>query len=396
MAEMATSEKQIVQHSSSSASNAKRVGLIFGGVGPEHEASLASARSVLDALSQSHYEVRQLGISKQGSWLVGDGAWSSLYKLANSRLLPSAIRHLPAGMTKSLRTFDTYPDSGVFTDLDCVFPLVDGVGGEDGSLQGFLSIAGVPSVGCSLLPSAQAYDKWTTKRLARAAGLPVVNGVYIRRGERRSTIEERIASDIGHCNVIVKPSACGSSFGVSHVRDTLHLHRAIAVARRYSPNVLIEEYVENRELFVAALSRATQLIVSPPVIDSPRKRRHSTYFDKYISDKSFLKYPTDLGKDVEERATALAEQVYRCLGCDGFARIDLFYRTRDKTIVLNEVNTIPAFAPDCAFSAGMDAAGLPYEELLDAVIATAFAKPSANRAQQRTQSTDATHSSRAE
>ncbi len=350
-----------------------RLGVIFGGVGPEHEASLSSAKAVLDHLDPGCYSFEQFGIGKDGTWLVGKGAWRQLYSMADTALLPAAIRGFSSDEAGApARRFAGYPDRSTFDGLDCLVPIVDGLGGEDGTLQGFLSFTGKPFTGCGLLAAAQAYDKWTAKRLALAAGLPVARGICVSRWECAALAAQRVESAIGGFDLLVKPVACGSSFGVSRVQRADEFARALAVARRYSASVLVEEYIPHVELFVSVLGNSPDLTIAAPTVEPVPRRRPSTYHDKYIAQAQPLRCPAGLDEAVEAQARALARQAYEALGCRGFARVDLFLRPQTGELLLNEVNTMPGLARNCAFFTGMAALGYDYPALLDTIVALAF------------------------
>ena len=350
-----------------------RLGVIFGGIGSEHEASLSSARAVLDHLDRRRYRFELFGISKDGSWLVGEGAWHALYSDADPDLLPTAIRGYADLPTLARpRVYAGYPDRHAFDGLDCLLPIVDGIGGEDGTLQGFLSFTGLPVTGCGLLAAAQAYDKWTTKRLALAAGLPVVDGICIEPWEAAAAAADRAISVLGSFDLLVKPAACGSSFGVSRVQDVNQFKRGLEVARRYSAAAVVEKYVPHVELFVAVLGNSPDLTVAAPAVEAAPRDEPSTYYDKYIAQALPLRCPAALGEEFDARARELARRAYETLGCSGFARVDLFLRPHSGELLLNEVNTMPGLARNCAFFTGMAALGYDYPRMLDAIVALAM------------------------
>lgn len=357
----------------------KTIGLVFGGMGPEYEASLCSAYSVLSNLDTELFSAMQFGVAKDGSWLVGDDAWRNLYRQADPKLLPTTIKDLTiAPRFDDAVRFGSYPTPELVTDVDCFFLLMDGVGGEDGRLQGFLNVAGKPFTGSSLAASAQCYNKWTTKRVVSAAAIPVVEGICVHLYDDFTEIKRRVQLEIGGCDLIVKPSACGSSFGVSRVTTTNALDDALRKAFKYDSAALIERYIEGVELFVAVLGNRPDIVVAPPLMDFPHKKRHSTYFDKYIAEDTMLKRPDGLGVAIEQRATDMARAAYENLECDGLARVDLFYDPSEDVLIFNEINTIPAFSPDCAFAEGLAHLGYDYPDLLSYVINLAMTKANAS------------------
>ena len=351
-----------------------RIGIIFGGRGPEHEASLSSAKAVMDGLDGSRYRIEQFGIGKSGEWLSGPSAWYALVRAADPDLLPAAIRNTPQVpfVGKGHLEVSAIPDLQRLSGLDCIFPIVDGVGGEDGSLQGLLSYTGRPIVGSPLLAAAQGYNKWTAKQLAVAVGVPVANGVSAREETGACELCEMVKSKFGHWDLVVKPASCGSSFGVSRIRGEAELQPAVEAALAYDNCVLIEEYIAHTEIFVAILQKRNGLLVAPTASDRPGKEGVSTYKDKYIEIEPSLECPSAIDPRINAEVRAMAVKVFETLGCSGFARLDFFLSSECEKLYFNEVNTMPAMAPYCAFPTAMRVAGLSYTQLMDEIIAYAI------------------------
>ncbi len=348
------------------------IGLIFGGVGPEHEASLSSARAVLNHLDKFKYRTKQFGACKDGSWLVGEGSWSGLYRMADQTMLPSDIvaQFANAGIT---REFASFPMEEL-DDVDCAFPVIHGTGGEDGSLQNRLSISEIPFCGSDAVGSLRAYNKWTAKQIARAAGLPVVRGLRTTRGETLVALRQRIWAELGSWNLVIKPEKSGSSFGVSRLSDPAQLPGALELAFTYDNAALVEQYLRHHELFVGVLGEAGEAIIASPVLDPDPKDSPSTYRDKYIDDRYPLQCPTGLDSSVDRGAKEMALTMFRAVGASGYARVDLFLCADTGRLFFNEINTIPALAVDCAFSMGMAHNGWSYKALLDEIVMHAFSR----------------------
>jgi D-alanine-D-alanine ligase len=351
-----------------------RLGIIFGGTGPEHEASLSSARAVIDGLDSHTYQIEQFGIAKSGEWLVGPSAWEELLTAADPSLLPTAIRsRLDAPRDTSARAeVLPVPDLLRLSSLDCLFPIVHGVGGEDGSLQGTLMQTGRPIVGSPLLATAQGYNKWATKRLARDAGVPVAKGLIVGQQTSRSDLRVMIEATFGHWDLFVKPVSCGSSFGVSRIRSEGEVDQALETAFAYDRNVLIEEYIEHTEIFVGIVEEKGDLLIAPSASERPGKLGFSTYNDKYIATEEAVRCPSVLSPDLDRRVRQLAGKVFEALGCAGLARVDFFLSSRDGGLIFNEINTMPAMARDCAFPTGMQRTGMTYPQLLDKIVSHAL------------------------
>lgn len=351
-------------------SGRRRLGIIFGGTGPEHEASLYSAREVMDGLQELNqelehgYEIEQFGIAKSGKWLVGPSAWEELLTAAEPSLLPTAIRnHLSAPRdTRARAEVLPLPDLLRLSTLDCIFPIVHGVGGEDGSLQGALMQTGRPIVGSPLLATAQGYNKWTAKRLARDAGVPVAKGLMVGQQTSRSDLCAMIEGTFGHWDLFVKPVSCGSSFGVSRIRSEVEVDKALKTAFKYDRNALIEEYIEHTDIFVGILEQKGGLLIAPSASERPGKLGCSTYDDKYIATGD-LRCPSVLSTDLDGKVRRLAGKVFEALGCAGFARVDFLLSSCDGRLIFNEINTMPAMARNCAFPTCMKNAKIKNEEI---------------------------------
>jgi D-alanine--D-alanine ligase len=324
----------------------------------------------MDGLHEHRYEIEQFGIAKSGEWLVGPSAWEELLTTAEPSLLPTAIRNrLSAPRNTSARAeVLRLPDLLRLSTLDCIFPIVHGVGGEDGSLQGTLMQTGRPIVGSPLLATAQGYNKWTTKRLARDAGVPVAKGLLVGLQTSRSDLRAMIDATFGHWDLFVKPVSCGSSFGVSRIRSQAEVDQALEAAFAYGRDALVEEYIEHTEIFVGILEEKGDLLIAPSASERPGKLGYSTYNDKYIATEEAVRCPSGLSPDLDCEVRRLAGKVFKALGCEGFARVDFFLSLRDGRLIFNEINTMPAMACDCAFPTGMQSTGMTYQELLDKMI----------------------------
>jgi D-alanine--D-alanine ligase len=178
----------------------------------------------------------------------------------------------------------------------------------------------------------------------------------------------------------VKPVSCGSSFGVSRIRSEAEFDRALEAAFAYSRDALVEEYIEHTEIFVGVLEEKERLLIASPASEKPGQLGFSTYGDKYIKVEDSLKCPSVLGRKLEREVRSLAGKVFKALGCAGFARVDFFLSSRERRLVFNEINTIPAMACDCAFPTGMQKTGMTYPQLLDKMIWYAIEGEPAKRA----------------
>jgi D-alanine-D-alanine ligase len=346
-----------------------RLGIVFGGTGPEHEASLSSAKAVFDHLDPRLYEVTQFAIEKTGHWIAGPNAWHALYVDADHHLLPIEIRDLPIKKpTHGIRRLGSHPASRHFANIEVVFPLVHGQGGEDGTLQRLCAQYSKPFVGCGAEASAIGFNKWAAKLVARQNGIPSARGVLIHPTDSDSRIIEIVSEAFGEGRVVVKPSASGSSFGVHAVEGCVDVVSAVHDARRYSEDAIVEEFLDAEEILVGVLGNGEDLTISPPIVHGPGVGKISSYFDKYIDIHSPIRNPTGFGSEIDAAAKDIARNIYIALGCTGFARVDIFFCPSHGNLYLNEVNTIPALAVNDTFPSAMASAGLSFPEMLDRII----------------------------
>ncbi len=345
-----------------------RVAVIFGGRSGEHPVSVISARSVLAQLDPEQFEVTAVGITPDGGWLRVDPA-AVIDAPAAGRELPS----VPAGTAIVLPPDPTGTGLTAHLDVDVVFPLLHGPFGEDGTIQGLLELAGVPYVGPGVLASAAGMDKEFTKKLLAAEGLPVVDGVVLRRGDPgglSAAQRERLGLP-----VFVKPARAGSSLGVSRVAHWGDLAAAVEAARRVDPKVLVEAAAPGREIECGVLEFPDGRVqASPPAEIRVGGAHHFYDFEaKYLDDAATFDIPAELPAGVDEQVRHLAVRAFAALDAQGLARVDFFVGP-DGGLTINEVNTMPGFTPISMFPAMWAAAGLSFPELLTVLIRTAVAR----------------------
>ena len=338
---------------------APRVLLLCGGRSEEHEVSLASARSVLEAAAGS-LDVTPRVIDRRGRLLTADASRRALAEgpgVADVSGTPEG-EDLAAGLARL-----------VSDGLDVVFPLLHGPFGEDGSVQGLLRLLGVPFVGSDVLASAVAMDKLMMKAVFAAHSFPQVAYAGVRRDEWTRDREASLALlEALPWPRFVKPANLGSSIGVRRVDTAAAQREAVEDAFRFDRRVIVEEGVHPvRELEVAVLGNDA-LEVSP----AGEIRYRADFYDfdsKYTDGLSELLIPAPVPTSVAERARTLAERAFRALDVAGLARVDFLYRAEDDALLLNEVNTIPGFTRHSMYPKLWDAAGVPYSELIRRLIA---------------------------
>lgn len=352
----------------------RRIVVLFGGRSAEHEISVISARSVIGALDPARYDVVAIGVTKQGRWQLMPSGPPSLSSASSDRLpdvAPDTGREISLDQDPGAQAL--VAADGSRTDIDVVFPVLHGPYGEDGSIQGFLEMAGVPYVGAGVLASAIGMDKAVQKTLFAAAGIPVVDHVvvYERDWEEDHEGVDARAEHLGY-PLFVKPSALGSSVGISLVADPEGLRPALEDAFRYGRKSVLERALEGaRELECGVLGNDDPVASAAGEI-VPRGHDFYDYEAKYLDEHGAeLLVPADLSPEQLGEIQRLAIAAFRTIDGSGMARVD-FFLTVDGRIVLNEVNTIPGFTSISMYPKLWEASGVPYPELVDRLIELAL------------------------
>lgn len=345
----------------------RRVLLIFGGRSAEHEVSVVSARSVLQALDPAEYEVVAVGIDKEGRWHLLPGVPALESGTTDALPAVEAGAGAEVALAREPGARELVTDSGDRRRFDVVFPILHGPYGEDGTIQGLLELAGIPYVGAGVLASAVGMDKPTQKVLFRAAGLPVVPHLVVHETDWLEDPEavEAGAADLGY-PLFVKPAALGSSVGITKVHEPGELDSAMKEAFAYGRKALVERSMEGaRELEVSVLGNDDPVAsVAGEII--PEAHEFYDYAAKYLEEGARLVIPADVPPEVMEEVRRMAVVAFRAIDAAGMARVDFFYR--DPELVVNEINTIPGFTHISMYPKLWEASGVPYPELVDRLI----------------------------
>lgn len=345
-----------------------RVAVLFGGQSAEHDVSILSASNVVKALDRSKYDVVPIAITRSGQWLAVDLDGGALQVPDGG----TQLCLLPGGKGRLL-AIPTAGHPHELPAIDILFPVLHGLHGEDGSIQGLAEASGVPFAGCGILGSATAIDKDIAKRLLREAELPVARSITLRRGDTPSFDE--VAGQLGS-PVFVKPARQGSSVGVSKARTAEEFRSALAEGFAHDQKVLVEEFVQGREIEFSILEQPDgELIVSLPGEIVPAEAHgFYTYEAKYLdADGAALSVPAHLPDEATQRLQAMSAKAFRALGCDGMARVDFFVKA-DLSVIVNEINTIPGFTDISMYAKALAASGIAYPEILDRLIAHGLAR----------------------
>jgi D-alanine-D-alanine ligase len=312
-----------------------RVAVIYGGRSGEHEVSLRSAKSIIEAMDTEKYNVLHYLISKEGKWS------------------PRPIVPEPNGNP----------------EIDVVFPALHGTFGEDGTMQGLLELANLPYVGAGVLASSLSMDKEMMKRVAAARGLPVVDYFVV---PECGSFE----FDLDFPK-FVKPANLGSSVGISKVQNEQELMAAIELARSYDRKVIVERGITGREFECAVLGNESP-VASVPCEILP-SRDFYDYEDKYILDKAQTVLPASLSPEKTAELQGLAVGCYRAVECEGMARVDFLLESATDRLYINEINTIPGFTSISMYPKMWEYSGLPMPQLIDRLIELAFSRHEAKK-----------------
>jgi D-alanine-D-alanine ligase len=309
-----------------------RVAILYGGRSGEHEVSVRSARSIMDAMDPEKYEKIEYFIDRQGKW----------------------------------RPRPILPEPGSQPDIDVVFPVLHGTFGEDGTVQGLLELADLPYVGAGVLASSVSMDKEMMKRVCLERMLPVVD--YIT-ATRDNLCADAICEALPF-PMFVKPANLGSSVGISKAHNPAELKQALALAAQYDRKVIVERGIEGRELECSVLGNESP-VASLPCEILPSKEFYD-YEDKYLLDKAETKVPADLPPERTEELRFLAVECYRAVECEGMARVDFLLESAADKLYINEINTIPGFTSISMYPKMWEHSGIAYPALIDQLIELAL------------------------
>jgi D-alanine-D-alanine ligase len=377
-----------------------RVGVVFGGRNSEHEVSLKSARAVMAALDKDKYDIVPIGIDRQGRWLAGGDPLYALEQAADPKLLNRPPQHgvvrshtpvhvspgrLPDTATALDRGHESqHADHGLalydyeahepaaMSRIDVILPVLHGMYGEDGALQGLMEIADVAYVGCGVLAAAVGMDKGVMKAAFAAAGLPLLPYVLVRRSDwerARESILDQLESSLRY-PLFTKPANAGSSVGVSKCRNRDELTHGLDLAAQHDRRLIIEQGIDARELEVAVLGNDD--VQASLVGEIVPANEWYDYADKYLDGRTGYLIPAPIDDSVAERVREVAIAAFKAIDGAGLARMDFLMDRDSNEVYLNEVNTFPGFTEISMYPKLWEATGLPYAQLLDRLIELAL------------------------
>lgn len=343
-----------------------KLGVIFGGISTEHDVSVVSGTSVIENLDKTKYEIFPIYISK-------DGKWNKYTK---------EIREIKTvELSQEIKDIEKIQDVLEYLkQLDVIFPVLHGIGGEDGTIQGIFELINIPYVGCGVLASSVGMDKVYTKVILEKAGINQAPYEYVRKykeqyiyidkefNEKTCTIEEicNLVDNSLKYPMFIKPSNSGSSVGINKAKNTQELEQAIEYASKFDNKILIEQGIDAREIECAVLGNE-EVIASCVGEILPAEEFYS--FDaKYNNQESKTMIPAQIDEEVQDELRTLAIKAFKAIDGKGLSRVDFFVENKTGKIYINEINTLPGFTKISMYPKLFEQVGIPYKELLDKLI----------------------------
>lgn len=348
--------------------NKIHLAVIFGGRSAEHDISLRSAKNVIRSINKEKYDLSFIGITREGQW-IGFDTDQKLAEIEATDTL--TLDNKTGNLSLDLAATGAFINNTTSEKIQpqVVFPVLHGPYGEDGTVQGLLQLANIAFVGPNVLGSSVGMDKDIMKRLLRDAGLPVNKFITLYKGEPLPPFEE-VEQQLG-MPCFIKPANLGSSVGISKARNAEELQKAIDIAFRFDTKILVEEFIDGREVECAILGNRDAKGSIPGEIIS-----HADFYSfdaKYIDQQaSETKIPADFSSDEKrEELRQMAVDTFKLLGCEGLSRVDIFVTPEEKFYV-NEINTIPGFTSISMYPMLWKATGIAYDELIDQLVSLAI------------------------
>lgn len=332
------------------------VAILFGGRSVEHEISIRSASNVVANINKDLYQVRLIGIDKNGAWFLKD----------------TVDENIVAGRKIGLKLDATNPgvlllDTNEEIHIDIAFPVLHGTDGEDGSIQGLFKSMDIPVVGSGVLGSAVSMDKIVSKKILKECGVPVAAYMEFRKSDIDSINFHHIRSEIG-LPFMIKSAGLGSSVGVSMVKSEEDFAESLAESFKYDGQVIVEQFIDGRELECAVIGNKNPKASFPGEIILVKDYDFYTYTAKYLDEDAIkIQLPAELDKETTEKIRKVSVEAYKALRCEDFARVDLFL-TDSGDVLVNEINTIPGFTSASMFPMMWQHMGISYQNLITELI----------------------------
>lgn len=343
-----------------------KIAVIFGGISTEHDVSVVSGTSVIEKLNKDKYEIYPTYIDTDGSWY--------LYTKPVEEIKVVAI----GTKLEELTPVDNIIQ--YLKQVDIAFPVLHGLGGEDGSIQGLFKMLNLPYVGCGILASSVGMDKVYAKIIFEKAGIPQTKYEYIKVNNNQYiyvypdfkeeemellNIIEKIDANLNY-PMFVKPSNSGSSVGVKKAMNKVELEEAIKYASKFDTKILIEQGISGREIECAVLGN--EEVTSSPVGEVLSAEDFYSFDAKYTNQESKTVIPADIHKEISNEIRDLAIKAFKAIDGKGLSRVDFFVENKTNKIYINEINTLPGFTTISMYPKLFEQIGITYSELLDRLI----------------------------
>ncbi|MED4570874.1 D-alanine--D-alanine ligase [Brevibacillus agri] len=352
-----------------------RLGIIYGGKSSEHEVSLRTALSIMKAVDANKYEVTPIYVQLDGSWIKGEALAGQLPEKIDALRLTTGDQAINQATGSGQELIPASKPASLFSigqQVDVIFPVVHGPNGEDGTIQGMLELANLPYVGTGVMASAVGMDKWMMKTVFAQVGLPQVKYVGLLRSQWEKNPEEvaeNIERKLGY-PCFVKPANMGSSVGISKAKNRAELVQALNLAARFDRRLIVEEFVQARELEIGVLGN--EELVTSVVGEIIAAKEFYDYEAKYKGAGTELSIPAVIPEHVADGIADIAKKAFQALDGSGLSRVDFFWDEKNDKLYINEVNTMPGFTPFSMYPMLFQAAGVSYSELIDRLVQLAL------------------------
>ena len=347
-----------------------KIGIIFGGKSTEHDVSVVSGTSVIKNMDKQKYEIYPIYIEKDGTWYTYDKKIEEIDVLKIGEEIKEKTKI--ENIIEYLKT------------MDVIFPVLHGLDGEDGSIQGMLEMLGIPYVGCKILASSIGLDKAYTKIIFEKAKIKQAKYEYIRKYEDKyiyvdkefnekilniDEIIEKIQQNLKY-PMFIKPSNFGSSVGISKAENKQELKESIKLAGEYDKKILIEQGINGREVECAVLGN--EEVITSCVGEIKPADKFYSYDAKYKNSESKTQIPADIPNEISNKIREYAKKAFKALDGKGLARVDFFIEKETNEIYINEINTMPGFTEISMYPKLFEASGIKYSEILSKLIELAL------------------------
>ena len=348
--------------------NKKTVAVLFGGRSSEHEVSRVSASTIISNIDQNKYFVLPVGITKDGRWMIYNGPVENIKNGEWDKFGTPAVLSPDSSHKGILKIVGTKVK---LIPVDVVFPVLHGLNGEDGTVQGLFELAQIPYVGCGVLASSVSMDKVYTKIIAKNARIHQADYVAVMKYEiEKKSVINKIEKKIGY-PCFIKPANAGSSVGITKAHNTEELKAGLALAAKHDRKILVEENINGREVECAVLGTGKDAKAST-VGEILAAAEFYDYDAKYNNAESRTVIPADLDEKIIEEIRKTAVKVFNAVDGAGLARVDFFVENGTNKVVFNELNTLPGFTSISMYPKLWEAVGKPIGELIDELIELAL------------------------